>query len=83
MASHTVSELQTAARVVADAARATGLDPTLFEPALGESESEWSDEDLELSAAPADEMRSPIAAEAAPAPAVFDLERESTSIRAA
>jgi glycine C-acetyltransferase/8-amino-7-oxononanoate synthase len=83
MASHTVPELRTAARVLGDAARAAGLDPTDFEPALAESEPEFSEEDLELSATAEDETPGTIAAEPAQAPAVFDLERESTSVRAA
>jgi glycine C-acetyltransferase/8-amino-7-oxononanoate synthase len=82
MASHTVAELRTAARVLADAARATGLDPTLFAPALAE-EPEWSEGALERSATAGEEIPSPIAAEAAPVPAVFDLERDSAGVRAA
>jgi glycine C-acetyltransferase/8-amino-7-oxononanoate synthase len=78
MASHTVAELRTAARALADAARAAGLDPTLFAPALAESESGPSEGDLERSAAAGEEMPSPIAMESWTDSSVpFDLEREN------
>jgi glycine C-acetyltransferase/8-amino-7-oxononanoate synthase len=89
MASHTAPELRMAAGGLGDAARAAGLDPTLFEPALAESEPEFSEEDPERSVTAEDEIPSMIASEAAPAPApapapaVFDLERETSTVRAA
>jgi glycine C-acetyltransferase/8-amino-7-oxononanoate synthase len=80
MASHTASELRTAARVLGDAARATGLDPELFTPALAESGPAFGEEDIERSAAAETEMPSLIAP---PPSGVFDLERETSTVRAA
>jgi glycine C-acetyltransferase/8-amino-7-oxononanoate synthase len=79
MASHTASELHMAAGVLGEAARASGLDPALFTPALAESEAEFGEEDLELLQAPEAGMPRLTA----PGSAVFDLERETATVRAA
>jgi glycine C-acetyltransferase/8-amino-7-oxononanoate synthase len=95
MASHSASELSAAARVLAQAARAVGLDPEAMAPALAEQELEAQEISLEheLTGATVGSLRGaernedvPLAPFDGEAPAPdrpFDLERETQSARAA
>ncbi len=81
MASHTVSELQMAARVFGDAARALGLEPASLTPALPERETAIDERELayaELTAFAHERSYGDEESAAAP----FDVERDSDASQA-
>ncbi|MGO9320852.1 MAG: 8-amino-7-oxononanoate synthase [Solirubrobacteraceae bacterium] len=81
MASHTASELEMAASVFGDAARAIGIEPASLEPALPERQEAADERELAYTELTAIASVRVDADESAAAP--FDLEREIDSVRAA
>jgi hypothetical protein len=98
MASHTDSELCTAAHALGDAARAIGLDPARFAASLAESAPAIAEPEVELPMIPEAELphlvfdhervagptdEVPASAESELPRLVFDYERDSSTVRAA